>query len=97
MSALTLDSVRELNASAPIEGREAAFELFERLPAPAATDEAWRYVEKSVDFARYQLPAGTGSALPPDELLAGLKTAQRMTLLDGKAVEVESEGFARSA
>ncbi len=96
VSALTLDSVRELNASAPVEGREAAFELFELLPAPEPTDEAWRYVEKSVDFARYRLPQGTGSALARDEMLAGLETVQRVVLLDGLVVAVEGEGFARS-
>lgn len=95
MSALTLDTIAGLNASSPLAGREEAYHRFQELPAPSPTDEAWRYVEKSIDIDRYQLAEEGGRPIPSDQLLTGFETSQRATVLDGRRVEILGEGFGR--
>lgn len=94
MAELTLDSLQVLDASSP--QRQAAFAEFERLPVPSATDESWRYVDKSIDLEGVSLVSKPGSRLAADEILSVLEPSQRVLVVDGRVGAVEGDGYASS-
>ena len=91
MAELTLDSLSVLDASSP--ERQQAFREFENLPVPGPTDEAWRYVDRTIDLDSVALVSAAGDRLPADEILADLKPSQHLVIVDGNVVEVDGEGF----
>ncbi|HJR86907.1 MAG TPA: Fe-S cluster assembly protein SufD [Acidimicrobiia bacterium] len=91
MAVLTLDSLQVLDASSP--ERQNAFRQFENLPVPGPTDEAWRYVDRTIDLESVALVSVAGDRMPADEILAALEPSQRLVIVDGKAVEMAGEGF----
>lgn len=88
---LTLDSLQVLDASSP--ERQNAFRQFENLPLPGPTDEAWRYVDRTIDLESVALVSEAGDRMPADEILAALKPSQHLVIVDGKAVQMAGEGF----
>ncbi|HEY7584228.1 MAG TPA: SufD family Fe-S cluster assembly protein, partial [Acidimicrobiia bacterium] len=91
MAVLTLDSLQVLDASSP--ERQSAFRQFENLPVPGPTDEAWRYVDRTIDLESVELVSVAGDRLPADEILAALERSQHLVIVDGKVVEIAGEGF----
>jgi Fe-S cluster assembly protein SufD len=91
VAVLTLDSLQVLDASSP--ERQNAFRQFEDLPVPGPTDEAWRYVDRTIDLESVELVSVAGHRLPADEILAELEPSQHLVIVDGKAVELGGEGF----
>ncbi len=90
MSALTLATVAELDASVP--DREAAFDVFSKLPLPGPADETWRYVEHEISLEGLSLPA-QGQAMDPDPILAGLDPGQHAVIVDGRTALIEGSGY----
>ncbi len=88
---LTLDSLQVLDASSP--ERQNAFRQFENLPLPGPTDEAWRYVDRTIDLESVALVSEAGDRMPADEILAALEPSQHLVIVDGKAVQMAGEGF----
>jgi Fe-S cluster assembly protein SufD len=91
VAVLTLDSLQVLDASSP--ERQSAFRQFENLPVPGPTDEAWRYVDRTIDLESVELVSVAGDRLPADEILAALERSQHLVIVDGKVVEIAGEGF----
>jgi Fe-S cluster assembly protein SufD len=91
VAVLTLDSLQVLDASSP--ERQSAFRQFENLPVPGPTDEAWRYVDRTIDLESVELVSVAGDRLPADEILAALEPSQHLVIVDGKVVEIAGEGF----
>ena len=91
MAVLTLDSLQVLDASSP--ERQNAFRQFENLPLPGPTDEAWRYVDRTIDLESVALVSEAGDRMPADEILAALEPSQHLVIVDGKAVQMAGEGF----
>jgi Fe-S cluster assembly protein SufD len=91
VAVLTLDSLQVLDASSA--ERQNAFRQFENLPVPGPTDEAWRYVDRTIDLDSVELVSVPGDRLPADEILAELEPAQHLIIVDGKVVEIVGDGF----
>ncbi|MEX2624489.1 MAG: Fe-S cluster assembly protein SufD [Acidimicrobiia bacterium] len=91
MASLTRPTLDRLTAPSAPNGRQSAYEEFERLPLPSPADEAWRYVEIEGDFTQLDLPLAPGPELLPDPFTSSLTSSARAVLADGHVVRADGE------
>ncbi|MDH3518705.1 MAG: Fe-S cluster assembly protein SufD [Acidimicrobiia bacterium] len=86
MRPLTRETLGKLSSDSR---REAAFEVFERTPAPTPKDEAWRYAELDKDLFALALPDEAGDPLGSSSFLPDLGSmAGVATIIDGHVTEI---------
>lgn len=88
MVPLTRQTVDSINASVPVVGRAAAWELFERLPVPTGADELWRYVDPDFDPTGYSIVETPGRSLPSDPFLDSIRASASAAIIDGRTASV---------
>jgi Fe-S cluster assembly protein SufD len=81
---LTRQNSDSIDASVPIAGRAAAWELYEELPVPTGADELWRYVDPDLDPTGYSLVEVPGSSLAADPFLNSIQAAAMAVIIDGR-------------
>lgn len=68
----TLKAINQTASNSLTEHRAKNFELFMETPAPAPTDEEWKYVPIAVDFSQVKLPTKPGLPLSPGPFISAL-------------------------
>ncbi|HEY5890877.1 MAG TPA: Fe-S cluster assembly protein SufD [Acidimicrobiia bacterium] len=98
MTSFSKDSLDRLAAPLPAwraEQMRAAFKVFEGLNEPTGTEEDWRYVDFTTPFESLSPVFEPGHPLTEGPFLTAVgKVAGRVTIIDGRVVEVDSPQIA---
>jgi len=86
---LTRQTVDSIDASVPVAGRAAAWELYERLPVPTGADELWRYVDPDLDPTGYSIVETPGKSLLTDPFLNSIGASASAVIVDGRTASVD--------
>jgi Fe-S cluster assembly protein SufD len=81
---LTRQTSDSIDASVPVAGRAAAWELYEELPVPTGADELWRYVDPDLDPTGYSIVDVPGSPLATDPFLNSIEASATAVIIDGR-------------
>lgn len=84
MVSLTRQTSDSIDASVPVAGRAAAWELYEELPVPTGADELWRYVDPDLDPTGYSIVETPGTPLPTDPFLNSIEASATAVIIDGR-------------
>jgi Fe-S cluster assembly protein SufD len=80
---LTRQTSDSIDASVPVSGRAAAWELYQELPVPTGADELWRYVDPDLDPTGYSIVDFPGSPLATDPFLNSIAASATAVIIDG--------------